>query len=122
MPLTYIHVFPFSIRKITKANNFKNRVCVEKVKQRSKVMRTLSEQKKELFYNEFIGKKLDVLIEGNIKKEKTLQKGFSNNYIQILIESNKNYTNHIIRVNINAVFYQSLNNNKKTLYAKGEIC
>lgn len=61
--LTYFHVFPYSIRKYTAAANMKDQIDPKVKKERSKILRNLSKEKKEAFYKTFIGKTLSAIVE-----------------------------------------------------------
>ncbi len=61
--LTYFHVFPYSIRKMTPAANMKDQVSPQVKKQRAAELRALGKTKKENFYRTFIGKTLDAIVE-----------------------------------------------------------
>ena len=56
IPLDYLHVFPFSPRIGTEAYNMDNQVKEEAKKQRVKVLRELSDNKREKFEKSFLGK------------------------------------------------------------------
>ena len=62
--LTYFHVFPYSIRKMTPAANMKDQIPPQVKKQRAAELRALGKTKKENFYRKFIGKTLDAIVEG----------------------------------------------------------
>ena len=61
--LTYFHVFPYSIRKMTPAANMKDQIPPQVKKERSAELRALGKTKKEAFYRKFIGKTLDAIVE-----------------------------------------------------------
>lgn len=61
--LTYFHVFPYSIRKMTPAANMKDQISPQVKKQRAAELRSLGKTKKENFYRKFIGKTLDAIVE-----------------------------------------------------------
>lgn len=61
--LTYFHVFPYSIRKMTPAANMKDQISPQMKKERAAVLRNLGKRKKENFYRQFIGKTLDAIVE-----------------------------------------------------------
>jgi threonylcarbamoyladenosine tRNA methylthiotransferase MtaB len=85
LPLSYLHVFPFSKRKGTPASQLIHQVDEKTIKQRAEVIRGLGEQKRLAFYRRSLGQTLDVLVEDR-KDEKTGQwKGFSRNYIPVLM-------------------------------------
>ena len=63
--LDYLHVFPYSDRRGTRASARDDKVSPELKKERSKVLRELGEIKKLDFYSKFIGKKLPAIVEKN---------------------------------------------------------
>ena len=62
-PISYIHVFPFSPRKGTKAFEMKPRVSDVIKKQRCEILRSLGKRKKGEYMNQQVGRALDLLIE-----------------------------------------------------------
>ena len=80
--LTYFHVFPYSIRKMTAAANMKDQIPPQVKKQRAAELRALGKTKKEAFYRKFIGKTLDAIVESRSNCT-------TENYINVkLIEAN----------------------------------
>ena len=77
--LDYLHVFPYSDRRGTKASARNDKVTIELKKQRSKALRELGEEKKSNFYSMFIGKKLSAIAEKNNRAR-------TRNYIDVKIE------------------------------------
>jgi len=100
LPISYLHVFPFSPRRGTPAAKFKGRVASSVIKERSKIMRELGNQKKSDFYNRFIGKTADVLVESTRDKKTGYLKGFSSNYIPVLIEGTDALKNSLVCVKL----------------------
>lgn len=95
-----IHVFPFSLRNGTAAAKMKNIVSDQEKKDRCKRMIQLSEKLEHNYYERFIGKELDVLIEEVFDNYSV---GHTSNYIKVRIEEklehNKDYLVKIISVN-----------------------
>jgi threonylcarbamoyladenosine tRNA methylthiotransferase MtaB len=87
--LTYFHVFPYSKRQGTIAASMDNQIKPEITKERSKILRDLGNKKKLNFYNKFIGKKLEILVEKDFK-------GTSRNYIPVFIRENNVFRGQII--------------------------
>jgi threonylcarbamoyladenosine tRNA methylthiotransferase MtaB len=85
LPLTYLHVFPFSRRKGTPAAQLFPRVEEAKIKERAGHLRALGHKKRQAFYQSHLGKRLDVLIEGR-QKDGEEWKGLSRNYIPVFIK------------------------------------
>ena len=85
LPVSYLHVFPFSRRKGTPAFQFPGQVDAGKIKKRAEGMRELGQQKRQFFYGQFLHQKLPVLVENRREKETGRWKGLSHNYIPVLL-------------------------------------
>lgn len=94
--LTYFHVFPYSKRKYTPAQSMKDQVDPASKKERSKILRELSTEKKIKFYAEFIGRNLDTMIENN-------SRGTTGNYINVKLEPGIYQTGDIVNLTIKKV-------------------
>jgi threonylcarbamoyladenosine tRNA methylthiotransferase MtaB len=81
LPVSYLHVFTYSARPDTKAININSKVSIAERKKRNKMLRILSDKKKNYFYTSMIGKELEVLFESG-NSDKTI-KGFSSNYVRV---------------------------------------
>jgi len=88
LPIAYLHVFPYSERPGTTAQKLYPKVPEKTKKERASILRKLSSKKREEFALRFLGKKLDVLVEKARDKKTGLMKGFSNNYLPVLLENN----------------------------------
>jgi threonylcarbamoyladenosine tRNA methylthiotransferase MtaB len=99
LPIAYLHVFPFSPRPGTPAAGYPNKVSPHVVKHRCERMRTLGNSKRNEFYNQFIGQQLEILVENTRHRSTGLLKGFSSNYIPILIDANDDQKNKLVAVN-----------------------
>ena len=76
LPIDYMHVFPFSERKGTKAASMPNKVNPQIKKKRSEMLRQLSESKRYNSAKRLFGKEIKVLTEkGN--------KGITENYFEV---------------------------------------
>ncbi len=81
LPFTYLHVFPFSPKRGTKAADFPQRPSIEVAKRRCQVLRKIGEDKKRAFMESQIGKKLEVLIETRRDSAIDYVIGYSSNYV-----------------------------------------
>lgn len=81
LPLSYLHVFPYSERPNTLALKMEERVPVEERRRRCGEMLSLSEKKKREFYLLNQGKQVVVLWESDQKKG--MMHGFTDNYIRV---------------------------------------
>ncbi len=86
LPITYLHVFPFSPRRGTPASRFSDQVPPDVAKQRARRMRRLGAEKKTAFYESFLGQTVDVLIEGARDSATGYLKGITANYIAVLAQ------------------------------------
>lgn len=100
LPVTYLHVFPFSPRSHTPASRYSKKVDSKTIKARCKKMRRLGNEKKIDFYNKFIGKKVEVLIEGKKDPSTGLLKGITSNYIPLHVEGEDDIINTIAQAKI----------------------
>ena len=101
LDISYLHVFTYSERNNTKALEIKPVVPIEKRRERSKMLRSLSLKKKRAFYEQYIGTTRKVLFEsedenGNIS-------GFTDNYIKVQIPYKKGLENTILNVNLKEI-------------------
>jgi len=81
MPLTYLHVFPFSPRPGTPAAQLKP-LPGQEVQRRAGLLRELGRQKKLAFLQSQLGRVREVLVEGPIPRRGWLQ-GLSDNYLRV---------------------------------------
>ena len=84
--LDYLHVFPYSDRRGTKASSRNDKIENEVKKERSRILRNLSENKKTKFYKRFIGKKLLAISEKNSHAR-------TRNYIDVNIQDENQIIN-----------------------------
>ncbi len=99
LPVAYLHVFPYSERPGTVALRLPGRVNEAAKKRRSEILRNVGREKRKTFAERFIGQKLTVLVEDKKDKETGCMKGFSDNYIPVLIRNgNSSLVNSIVNV------------------------
>lgn len=96
-----IHVFPFSLRSGTKAEEFENIVPDEEKKKRSKELLMLSKELEIKYMNQFLNKRVEVLIE-NSKGD--YSDGHTSNYLHVRIEK-KLSPNTFYQVRLTKVIY-----------------
>lgn len=94
-----IHVFPYSIRKGTKAASFKNQIDAKIKDYRVHELLDLSTKLYKEFIKENLNSKQTVLIERYIKEDK-IAIGHTSNYIEIKINSEKDITGQFIDVQL----------------------
>jgi threonylcarbamoyladenosine tRNA methylthiotransferase MtaB len=100
LPISYLHVFPFSARPGTKAADLPGKVDGRIVKDRCEQMRVLGHKKRVEFYRKFLGQKLPILVETKREASTNLLKGISSNYLPVLIKAGDELKNKIVTVKI----------------------
>ncbi|MDU9049357.1 MAG: tRNA (N(6)-L-threonylcarbamoyladenosine(37)-C(2))-methylthiotransferase MtaB [Candidatus Electrothrix sp. Rat3] len=84
LPITYLHIFPYSLRPGTAAAKFADQVPGPVKDARVARLRELDAEKKAAFYQRHCGTEQRVLLEG-VDEGAGLLKGFSENYIPVRI-------------------------------------
>jgi threonylcarbamoyladenosine tRNA methylthiotransferase MtaB len=103
LPVSYLHVFPFSPRKGTSAAGFPGQIGQNLIRKRAKMLRELGREKREAFLRSCLGEEVPVLAEGwHPRKEGTI-KGFSDNYLSVVFRSSYLVKNRILKVRLEQV-------------------
>jgi len=85
LPLSYLHVFPFSARPGTDAADLAPHVDIHVAKDRAARLRTLSKKKRLAFYESQVGRVRDVAMEGRLCRETRLPVGMTDNFIPVRV-------------------------------------
>ena len=101
LDISYLHVFSYSERENTKAIELHGVVPKKTRNKRSKLLRLLSASKKISFYKKNIGTDYNVLFESENKNG--LIEGYTENYIRVRKNWNKNLVGRIRKVRIEKV-------------------
>ena len=104
LPVSYLHVFPFSPRMGTPAAGYTDPVPSEVVKERCRRMRELGNTKRKAFYRAAMGQTVDVLVEKERDGETGLLKGISSNYLTVVLEGSDALKNRIVTVRVERVW------------------
>ena len=83
LPVSYLHVFPFSPRPGTAASAFRSHVDPKVIKKKAAELRDLGQAKRALFYDACLKKEFLVLSEEWYLEEKKIMKGISDNYLPV---------------------------------------
>ena len=100
MDIGYLHVFPFSRRRNTEASEYPHQVDPRTKRARCEALRALGKRKRAAFQERFLGREVDVLVEG--KREKITGKltGYSRNYIPVLIDGGDDLVNREVMLSV----------------------
>ena len=99
--ISYLHVFTYSERDNTESSKMDNIVPIQVKAKRSKMLRTLSEKKKRIFYESQINKIKYVLFETENKYGYIY--GFTANYVKVKIPWNPYLCNKIIKIKLTEI-------------------
>ena len=103
LPFSYLHVFSYSPRRGTEANEYKDDVPGNIKKERNKILSELAKEKGMKFKNRFLNKTVTVLIENQRDKKTGKLKGHTDNYIPISLDGPDPYKNSLIPVTLQKV-------------------
>jgi len=81
LDISYLHVFTYSQRPNTPADEMAEQVPYAVRKKRAKMLRVLSAKKRRAFYESQLGKTKEVLFEGNFKEGYIT--GYTENYVKV---------------------------------------
>ncbi len=101
LPVTQLHVFPYSERPGTSALKIDYVVSERDKKLRSKRLLELSDQKTHDFYQQFVGTTMDVLLE-KASRGRAMH-GFTDNYVRVELspaDARPEYDNQIMKVRL----------------------
>ena len=98
LDISYLHVFSYSERDNTEASNMLNPVPKNIRFQRSKMLRSLSEKKRRIFYNSQINRVRPVLFESENKHGYIY--GYTDNYIKVRHPWNPKLSNKIVQAKL----------------------
>jgi threonylcarbamoyladenosine tRNA methylthiotransferase MtaB len=98
LPVTYLHVFPYSPRPGTPAAALKP-LPGKVVQERARIMRELGQQKKQQFQAEQLGQVRKVLVEGPALQPGHLQ-GLSDQYLRVVFSGPMEWRNQLVKVRL----------------------
>lgn len=96
--ISYLHVFTYSERANTEAAAMEGKVPVPVRQERNKILRILSEKKKQAFYRQHLGATRMVLFEK--PSVPGIQEGFTDNYIKTKVFSDRIMTGELAMVSL----------------------
>jgi threonylcarbamoyladenosine tRNA methylthiotransferase MtaB len=100
LPVSYLHVFPFSPRKGTAAARFSGQVDHHVIKDRAAGLRELGAKKREGFHGSCLGKEFAVITKGRHPKKTDMNEGMSDNYLSIMFPSPDFTKNRLLTVRV----------------------
>jgi len=98
LPVSYLHVFPFSPRKGTPAARYPEQVPKSIIKSRCRQMHRLGMKKKTLFFKKFLGKTMHIIVENKRDPASGHLKGVTSNYIPVIAAGPEELKNRMVKV------------------------
>lgn len=98
LPISYLHVFPFSRRQGTAAFDMTDQVHPAAIKERAARIRSLGERKRKDFYGRNVGDVLEVLAEGWHSETEKVMHGTSDNYVPVFFEGASGASGRLLAV------------------------
>ncbi len=98
-----IHIFPFSKRKGTAAAKMDNHCDSSTITRRKIALNSLGDELSKRYKQNFIDKKLDVLVESSVDKETGLLCGYTERYIKVFFKGGREKMNKIITIYANRI-------------------
>ena len=92
LPFAYLHVFSYSPRPGTASTKMGGQVSSGDMKERSRILRDLSRQKREIFHQSFLGRELSVLFE---EENNGVWTGLTDQYLRVDVHSSASLKNTI---------------------------
>jgi threonylcarbamoyladenosine tRNA methylthiotransferase MtaB len=106
LPITYLHVFPFSPRPGTPAARLKP-LPGREVQRRAHLLRRLGELKRQNFLQSQINRVREVLVEGQAPQPGWLQ-GLSDNYLRVIFPGPVTWRNRRLMVRLRSLREETL--------------
>jgi len=96
LPLSYLHVFPYSLRAGTLAAGFPDQVPEQEKKKRAAALRELSLAKKRAYFNSLTGRYAQVIVQQGPQPGTDLMQGLSEQYVPVVFEGDRSLLNQLI--------------------------
>lgn len=101
LEINYLHVFTYSQRPNTPADEMTNQIDYAVRKKRSKMLRVLSVKKRRAFYESQLGKSKNLLLEGDFKEG--YMHGYTENYVKVKTAWNPELVNKEFEIKLSEI-------------------
>ena len=89
LPVSYLHVFPYSLRTETPAERLSGHLSRGEKSERAKELIELGNEKRVRFNLNFVGRRVHPLVEDRRDRASGLQVGLTDNYLKVAIDSDR---------------------------------
>jgi threonylcarbamoyladenosine tRNA methylthiotransferase MtaB len=100
LPLTYLHVFPFSPRPGTPAAAMDHQVPAAERDRRAGVLRELGREKASAFRERHVGRTVRALIQGQPGRKRGTTHGLTGNYLTVFVRATEKEVGHFRNVRV----------------------
>ena len=108
LPVSYLHVFPYSRREGTSAASFSDHLDHKVIKERAFRLRSLDKEKRRIFGDSLVGQTFSVLAEGWAPGETNLIRGLSDNYVRFSFPSESLIKNKMVKAKAESLTEQGI--------------
>lgn len=98
LPVSYLHIFPYSKRPGTPAASMVDQVAKAEKDERVALLRELDHKKRATFYQKHLGSTRQILVER--RKRGRLLRGYTGNYIPVSFEGDDVLMNQLVKVRL----------------------
>jgi threonylcarbamoyladenosine tRNA methylthiotransferase MtaB len=99
-PLTYLHVFPYSVRSGTTAAKLDGQVAPAEITARARRLRVTGERLRAAFAARFDGRRAEVLVESVRDPATGLLRGYTRNYLRALMDGPDEWMGRLVPVRL----------------------
>ena len=103
LPISYLHVFPFSPRTGTAASTLGSQLDPQLIKKRAAELRELGQQKRSAFYKACMKKEFLVIAESWDSVENGMMRGMTDNYVSVVFPSSEDAKGQLIQVRLECI-------------------
>ena len=101
LPVSYLHVFPYSLRTDTPAERLEGHVSGSEKSERAKELIELGNEKRMRFHLNFVGRRVNPLVEDRRDRASGLPVGLTDNYLKVALDSDRDLVpGSIVAVNV----------------------
>ncbi len=108
LPLAYMHVFPFSPRPGTRAAKLQGRATGHELRNRVRLLTAMADDMRRRFSERFLGQVSEVLVETKRDRETGLLRGYTSNYIRVLLEGDDFLMGRRVRAELRRIAHRGV--------------
>ena len=103
LPVTHLHVFPFSPREGTPAFDYPDKVPRDILRERCRIMRNLGEEKTRAFEKSHVGRSLEAVIQEKRDTDTGKLKAVTSNYLSIQVDGPDDLKKKVVSIQLDHI-------------------